>query len=258
MYLVFRIIQRLAVIVILLLIGFTSLFANPQRDFQAANEAYQEGNYGAAIQGYERILSEGNSSNEIYYNLGNAYFKSAIIGKAILNYERALLSRPNDGDTKFNLEIAQTRLEDDLETIGTFFLIEWWQNIHKLFSSAVWGVLTLISLWGGIAGLLLWLLGRTRDLKKQGFISGIGLLLVSTLLFFIGNSQANFEQNSQFAIILDKEVNLRSAPDEESNSILEIHEGLKVGLLDEIGTWQKVKLSNGDQGWLPKASFEEI
>jgi tetratricopeptide (TPR) repeat protein len=242
----------------LLLFSFSNLFANPQTLFEAANKAFQEGNYGQAIEHYEAILQSGNYSDELYYNLGNAYFKNANLGKSILNYERALLLSPRDEDVQFNLEIAQAKTQDDLEQIRPFFLTEWWRNVHQLFSSGLWGALTLLSLWAAIGGFILWLLGSTRERKKQGFIGGILLLLLSVLLFFVSNSQAKFEKNSQFAIVLAPSIELKNGPDKESTAVLEIHEGLKIQLLDQIGDWQKVKLSNGDQGWLPEGSFEEI
>ena len=118
--------------------------------------------------------------------------------------------------------------------------------------------MTVLSLWVGLGGLIMWLFGVTRERKKQGFIAGLCFLLLSFIIYFLANSQANFEKNSQLAIVLDKKIELKNGPDKESSAVLEIHEGLKITLLDQIGDWYKVKLSNGDQGWLPVGSFEEI
>ncbi len=240
------------------LLAAANLLANPQTQFEAANAAYQKGDFHAAIDNYEQVLKTGSFSEEVYYNLGNAYFKTNQIGKAILNYERAALITPGDEDVQFNLEIANAKQVDDLGKIGKFFVKEWWQGLHKLFSSGIWGGLTLLSLWAGIGGFILWLFGESRDRKKQGFIGGIVLTLLSLLLYFIASSQATFEKNSSQAIILANKVALKNGPDKISSDVLEIHEGLKVELLDQIGGWYKVKLSNGDQGWLPTASLEEI
>jgi len=236
----------------------TFLFANPQVQFEAANAAYQKGDYLAAIDSYEQVLETGSFSEEVYYNLGNAYFKTNQLGKAILNYERAALNAPRDEDIQYNLEIAHAKKVDDIGQIGKFFLTEWWQGLHKLLGSGIWGGLTILSLWAGIAGFILWLFGESRDRKKQGFIGGIVLTLLSLLLYFISSSQANFENNSNQAIILANKVALKNGPDKISTDVLDIHEGLKVELLDQIGGWYKVKLSNGDQGWLPTGSLEEI
>ncbi len=236
----------------------TTLFANPQTDFEAANTAYQKGDFSTAITRYESILQSGSYSNEIHYNLGNAYYKTNNLGKAILHYERALLAAPRDVDTQFNLDIAKAKTQDDLDQIGNFFLAEWWQGLHKLFSSSIWGALTILSLWAGIAGLIIWLLGETRDRKKQGFIGGLSLLGLSLFLYFVASSQANFEQHSRMAIVLEDTIEVKNGPDPQSTAVIEIHEGLKVELLDQIGEWYKVKLTNGDEGWLPMNSLEEI
>lgn len=246
------------ILLIFCLLMAATLLANPQAQFEAANAAYQKGDYPVAIDNYEQVLKTGNFSDEVYYNLGNAYFKTNQIGKAILNYERAALITPRDEDVKFNLDIANAKKKDDLGTVGKFFVTEWWQGLHKLFSSGIWGGLTLLSLWAGIAGFILWLFGESRDHKKQGFIGGIVLTLLSILLYFVTSSQATFENNSGQAIVLVNKVALKNGPDKISSDVLEIHEGLKVELLDQIGDWYKVKLSNGDQGWLPTNSLEEI
>ncbi len=252
---IFTLKNRLLVFCLLFAI---TVMANPQTQFEAANAAYQKGDFVAAIDSYEQVLATGSFSEEIYYNLGNAYFKTNQLGKAILNYERAALHAPRDEDIQFNLAIANAKKVDDIGQIGQFFVTEWWQGLHKLFGSGIWGGLTLLSLWAGIAGFILWIFGESRDRKKQGFIGGIVLCLLSILLYFLASSQANFENHSNQAIVLANKVALKNGPDKISTDVLEIHEGLKVELLDQISDWYKVKLSNGDQGWLPAASLEEI
>ncbi|MFK7979225.1 MAG: tetratricopeptide repeat protein [Saprospiraceae bacterium] len=234
------------------------LFANPTTDFETANTAYQKGDYATAIAQYENILKSDNYSEGLYYNLGNAYFKTNNLGKSILYYEKALLAAPRDADILHNLEIAKAKTKDDLDQIGKFFLAAWWQGVHKSISASVWGILTLLSLWAGIAGFILWLFGSSRTHKKQGFIGGIALVLLSILLYFLGNSQANFEQNSRTAIVLENTIELKNGPDVQSTGVIDIHEGLKVELMDQIGDWYKVKLANGEEGWLPLNSLAEI
>jgi len=242
-----------------LLFFFNTLLATtPQDLFIQANESYTQGQYQKAIDTYEAVLATGNFSNEIYYNLGNAYFKTKRKGKAVLNFERALLANPSDEDAAYNLAIVNQQLADNLDQVDTFFLKKWWQNFYRAATSGFWSFLTLAFLWIGVGGFVLWLIGKERAKKKQGFIGGIVLLLLSLLFFFAARSQGDFEQNSHLAILLEPVIDLKNGPDEKSTSLLKIHEGLKVELLDQIDTWYKVKLSNGEQGWLPKGSVEEI
>lgn len=230
----------------------------PQTLFEQANLAYSKGQYLKAIEQYEAILKEGNQSEELFYNLGNAYYKTNKLGKAILNLERAVLINPTDEDATYNLALLKEQLPDQLDIVNDFFLKQWWQNFHTSFSSITWSILTLISLWIGIGSFVLWLFGSTRSKKKQGFLAGVVLLLLSLLFFFSSKSQGNMEQYSQKAIVLVEKVDLLNGPDIKSTKLLTIHEGLKVELLDQIGDWWKVKLSNGEQGWLPKEDLEEI
>ncbi len=235
------------------------LFANtPQSLFEQANDAYTKGQYQLAIEQYETIVAEGNQSTELYYNLGNAYYKTREVGKAVLNLERALLLNPTDADTKYNLSIINEQLPDQLEVVSDFFLKKWWENFHSYFGSTTWGMLTLLSLWMGIAGFILWIIATTRKTKKQGFLGGLGLLLLSILFFFAARSQGNLELHSRKAIVLEEQLDLQNGPDVKSTALLTLHEGVKVELLDQIGDWWKVKLSNGEQGWLPKNALEEI
>ncbi len=243
----------------LFLLSLTTVFANtPQELFDQANTAYTKGQYTKAIEQYEAILSSGNFSTEVYYNLGNAYWKNKQLGKAVLNFERVLKVAPSDADAAYNLAIVQEQLVDDLDVIGTFFLKKWWQSFYKTFSSLTWSILTLLTICASVGGLILWLLGTERNAKKKGFIGGLLLLGLSIIFFFAARSQGSFEANSQQAIVLETAIDLKNGPDPQSTKLISIHEGLKVHLLDKIGDWYKVKLSNGEQGWLPITAVEEI
>ena len=236
-----------------------SLYASDvQQQFQMANEAYSAKQYDQAIEAYEAIAQEAFKSDELFYNLGNCYYHKKQIGKAILNYERALLIAPNDEDTRYNLALTRELLKDDISIIPPFFLARWWGGLRKQLSSTSWSIAGILLLWLGIVGIIIWLKGNTRQLKKKGFVIGLGLILLSLLPFLLAMSQAKLEQNSQRAIILSPEIPLRSAPDELSTELIVLHEGTKLELLDLIGTWHKVRLENGEQGWLPNDAFEQI
>lgn len=247
------------IFIYLLLLSAATVFANtPQELFDQANTAYTKGQYTKAIEQYEAILSSGAFSTEVYYNLGNAYWKNKELGKAVLNFERVLKVAPSDADAAYNLAIVQEQLVDDLDVIGTFFLKKWWQSFYKTLSSFTWGILTLLTICASVGGLILWLFATERDRKKKGFIGGLLLLVLSTIFFFAARSQGSYEANSQQAIVLEKAIDLKNGPDAQSTKLIGIHEGLKVDLLDKIGNWYKVKLSNGEQGWLPITAVEEI
>lgn len=233
-----------------------SVWAQPT--FEQANQAYEKGNYNFAIEQYEDILNGGRHAPELYYNLGNAYFKTGNLGKAILNYERTLLIRPGDADAEANLAVAQARTEDIIQPLPAFFLARWWNSLKSSLSAGVWSWLTILMLWLGLAGFAVWLLAVQRVHKKRGFLAGVACLGLFVLTFMLSAQRTHNQQDSNMAIILSKEVALKDAADEDSPNILELHEGTKVNLIDRIGMWHKVRLPNGEQGWLPDGSFEEI
>jgi tetratricopeptide (TPR) repeat protein len=232
--------------------------ANPAAQLASANAAYQKNDFAAAISQYETLLQQGYRSEALYYNLGNSYYRTGNLGKAVLNYERALLLDPNDEDTRHNLQLVQNKLPDDLDALPEFFLFRWWKDLSGLFSVNTWAVLAMSLLWLGAAGLIIWLLGKKRFYKKTGFILGTSSLIISGLFFFFTNDRAQEITNSGRAVVLQPEITLRSAPDAASKVVLVIHAGNTVRLLDQIGDWHKVALRNGEQGWLPKESLERI
>jgi len=253
--------MRYLLIIIPFILISNLLFAadnSPQELWQEANKAYKAEQFKEAIQKYESILSTGNYSKELYYNLGNSYYKENQIASSILNFERALKISPTSKNIQYNLSIAQLELEDDIELLPPFFLAAWWKNIHQLASSTFWGVFSILLMIAGVVGLILWLIGTDRTQKKRGFIGGISLVTLSLLFLALAFSQSTQEKNSGEAIIMNKEINLQSAPESQSNTILQLHEGTKVTILDQIGEWYKVLIANGEQGWIEKNTIERI
>lgn len=225
---------------------------------QRANEAYQAGNYAEALRQYKALQAQGYQSEALYYNLGNSYFRLDSLGKAVLYYERALLLDPDDADLQHNLSVARQKLADEIDALPDFFLMEWWRQASLSLPKNGWSALAVIFLWLGMSGLVFWILGKARKLKKIGFVVGIIFLAFSGLFFALANSRVQLEENSRRAIIIRREVALRSAPDEVSESLRLLHEGTTIRLLDQIGNWYKIELLDGNQGWLPKPAAEEI
>lgn len=226
--------------------------------FRQGNAAYQKNDFGLAVKSYQAALQAGYESAELHYNLGNAFFRLDKTGKAILHYERALLLDPGDADTKHNLAVANAKLQDAFEPLPDFFLTRWWNGTRMAFSATAWGILTLLLWWGGFSGYCLWQLGESRASKKKGFTLGALCLFLSLLPFGLALSRANYDGNTNYAIILQNTASLRSAPDEAGAEVFQLHEGSKVRLLDRLQDWYRVRLPNGEEGWLKSGDFEEI
>lgn len=255
----------MAKLISVLLILLVLVFAGPvtgQDDaagrLDEADAAYQAKDYSRAEQLYESLLESGYRDAGIYYNLGNSYYRLGQQGLAVLNYERGLLLAPHDKDLLHNLAVVRSELPDNLEVIPPFFLKRWWETLVRGLPSGGWATLGLIFLWAGLAGFGFWITGRTRKFKVWGFFLGLILVFLAIPAFTLSFARKAMELDSGKAVIISNEITLRSAPDPESSPILALHGGTTVELLDAIGDWHKVLLSNGDQGWLPASAVEEV
>jgi tetratricopeptide (TPR) repeat protein len=243
---------------ILSLLIATATFSQNNQLMEAANAAYTNKNYETAIQHYEQLLSEGYHSEVIHYNLGNAYYRTQKLGRAILHYEKALQFAPTDEDILHNLKVANAQQVDEIEDIPAFFLGQWWKGLRSRLSTGAWTGIALFLLWGSAAGFILWLMAKQRDQRKRGFLVGVILLVLCTLPFLLAIDRNRYDRHSGEAILTAEETQLHFAPDTDSEVVHIIHEGLKVDLQDKISNWYKVRLPNGEVGWLPEEVVEEI
>ena len=247
-------------IILFILIFQTPLWAqqNTEQLFHSATKAYRSNNFTQAIELYNQVEKTGYVAPELYYNLGNCYYRTNALGKAMLYYERALKLAPNDEDIIHNIEVARTQLNDDIEPLPAFFLFKWIRSLRDTFSSNTWAIFVLLLLWLGITCLVFRLLNKQIRWNKQAVIGGIICLLLSTIAFIFCSNKRSIEQNYPYAIVMAEKTDFRSAPDPQSQKVLDIHEGLKVQLIDELSDWYKVRLMDGEQGWLRKESVERI
>ena len=251
--------MRKVLFTLIILSIYNLAIASDAKDLlSTANEAYRTNDFTTAIEQYEAILQSGFESKAVYYNLGNAYYRNEELGKAILNYERARIQAPNDADIKHNLKVARQQLQDEIEVLPEFFLTRWWHSTRMGLSISGWGILALFLLWLGIAGLIVWVLIPVRQQKKVGFILGVVLLVLFFLPLSLAISRGSFEKHSETAIIIKPEVELRAGPDEISNTVLALHQGTKVFILDQLEGWYRVMLENREEGWLEEEAIEEI
>lgn len=237
---------------------FIALAQDHNKQFAIATEAYKNGNYASALLQYEAVEAAGMQSAALYYNIANSYFQQKQLGKSILYYERALQLAPSDEDILHNFNIVRLELQDEVEALPPFFLRAGWNNLRDKLSASTWAKIGLLLLWIGILGLIAWQLAQERTQRKLGFSIGLGFALLSLLPFALAYTRAEVEQHSGYGIILEKEIALRHAAEIDSGKIIDLHEGTKVQIMDRISTWHKVRLANGEEGWLPEGAFEEI
>ena len=233
--------------------------ANPEQVFEAADKSYIQGDYKSAVLKYEQILSENKVCNtELYFNLGNAYFKLTDYPNAILNYERALKLNPNDEDIRFNISLANSRIEDKIETVPELFYKRWFVSIRQIASADVWGIVFIVSLLTCAACFFLYVLGNATIIRKLGFYLGLVMFFGSCLFLSLGISMFKQQTNHNQAIVFSGSVPVKSSPVDSGTSLFVIHAGTKVNLIDELGDWVKIQLADGNEGWLPLSDLERI
>lgn len=226
--------------------------------FAVGNKLYADSKFDEAILTYEEIIKKGVESKDLYFNLGNAYYKSGNLPKAIINYERSLRIDPNDDDVKYNLELANSQKIDKIEILGQFFLKNWINNIISKGSSDFWAITGNISFIILLILSSLFLFTRSSFVKKISFYIGItSIIIVITSLSFSYNQKQKFISQSE-AIVFSPSVTAKSSPDQSGTELFVIHEGTKVKILETLGTWQKIQLTDGSQGWLPSVALEKI
>ncbi|MBI4930245.1 MAG: hypothetical protein HY841_05745 [Bacteroidetes bacterium] len=224
----------------------------------SANSAYSKGNFEKAVQYYEGIVSLGYESPEVYFNLGNAYYKTDKTGMSILNYERAKKLSPYDEDIAFNLKLASQRTLDKIEPAPILFLEDWWNNLKSMHSEKTWGNRSIVCF-----ALFLFFLGvfitSGRTFNKQfGFWLALVFFLFSTITFSISRSRYKDITEKDSAVILSSSTEIKNAPAESGTKLFILHEGTKVFSSETNGDWVKVEVSSDKVGWVKKSQIEFI
>lgn len=225
---------------------------------KTANDLYIKRNYEGAIKQYEAIIKSDGVAPELYYNLGNAYYKTNEVAHSILNYERALRLDPSFDDARYNLEIAQLKVVDNIVQAPTFFLGRWIDNLIKVLSSNQWLVVSLLLFLIGLSAVFVFVFGNTRFRRKFAFYAGIVLFSVTFVtLIFSGVRKKQMTSRNQ-AIIMSGAVTVKSSPDKSGTDLFQLHEGTKVAVKSTLGEWVEIKLGNGNIGWVKDENIERI
>ena len=227
-------------------------------NFDEANMLYNEGRYIDAIDVYNKILDSGLHSSDLYFNIGNSYYKINDTPNSIFYYEKALLLEPDNESVKNNLAYAQNMLIDKIETLPKNQITTLFDSILSIFSYEYWQFFTIFFQLLLVSFFILFFISKTSSRKRKFFTySIISLFIFIITLIMSINSKSNYF-NSDPAILYDKEVSFRSEPNLRSEEIFKLHEGLKINVKETINDWTLIRLSNGSEGWVPTSSFRKI
>jgi tetratricopeptide (TPR) repeat protein len=246
------------IILLLLLTGFSGYSLGQQENIVKANKAYSAGSYTTAADLYNKVVAGGYEAPELYYNLGNAYFKMNDYARAILWYERAKRLDPGNEDIDFNLNVANTKISDKIDPLPELFYKRWLNGILHLYSVDMWATLGIFMFIAGLLGGVLYLVSHILILRKIGFWSAVVLLLLAVFSLLFAWSSYSFTKSTMEAIVFAPTITVKSSPDDKSTDLFVVHEGTKVRLLDNINGWYEIRIANGSVGWLPVTSLEKI
>ncbi len=248
----------LILLVALLSCAFFTRASDSQSDFVKANGLYQKQDYDNAIKMYESLIKEGNLSSEVYYNLGNSYYKAGNISQTLLNYERAHKLSPDDEDINFNLKIASLKVVDKMDAVPEIFYKRWMKAIALEFTTETWTRFFLACVWLLFIFLAIFVVASSASLKKSGFAFAIIFLILTIGMFALAQKSYSMMYVDQQAIIMSSSVYVKSSPDEKGSDQFILHEGTKVNVLDEFADWKKIRIANGSIGWLKQGEIEII
>ncbi|MDX2173913.1 MAG: tetratricopeptide repeat protein [Bacteroidota bacterium] len=240
--------NKTIVIFILLLTFVSKTFSNEK--LQKAEQAYDSKKYKDAILNYEELVKDGFKSYQLYYNLGNTYYKNNQLGKAIYYYELARKINPNDEDVRINLGIASAKTIDKIDAKENFFISAVKSNLLSSLSTSSWAWLSIATLLIGCVLFFVFVSSGNVALKRISFLFSIFLLIGFVITYSLGYSALKSKSENKFAIITAKEIKIMNEPTPAASSKFSLHEGTKIRVVENNGDWLLIKLDNGNEGWV--------
>lgn len=244
-------------LVLTLCMSFSALSASAMTK-KEADEAYSKGNYQQAIKTYEMLLKK-TPSAEIYYNLGNAYYRSDNIPQAIIAYNKALLISPADADIQHNLSVARTKTIDKMQPSQNTFIVAGWQAFVNIFNTNTWAYIAIISLILVVLLTLTYLFAEAVILRQLGFFGAVLLFVVFLLSNICAYSQYSAMNADDGAVIIISDCPVKKSPENNAADETVVHEGTHLTITDEtVQGWYEVTLDDGTEGWIQSKAVERI
>ncbi len=232
--------------------------ASPEALWERGNAHYAAEEYQQAVAAYRQILSMGQVSSKLYFNLGNACYKSGDMNHAILYYERAKQLAPRDEDIDFNLRMANQFVVTNIEALPQPFFLRWRDRLIGLYPADAWGAISLGSFMLFLTLLGIFLFSSRPALKRLAFWIGMLALLSAAASFSFAIRQKEKMNQRSSAIIFCPRVTVKSAPSPSSTDLFLLYEGVKVELSDSVPQWKEIRLSDGNMGWMPDSCLVRI
>jgi tetratricopeptide (TPR) repeat protein len=236
--------------------GMTSSVFSSNLSLELAENLYINNDFQNAAEIYDSIVKSGVVAPELFYNLGNCYFRMGNYPLAVVNFEKSLRLNPNDKDVQENLKIVNARLKDKFEPMEDIFFVSWWKDFCSMFNRDTWAIFAIVFFCLTAIFFAIYWISKTYALRKTLFFFASGMLLFATISFCASLRMFNVE-NMHEVVVLKNKVKVMSAPDAGKEKF-QVNSGTKLQVLDELNNNYRVKAPNGDNGWIDKGSVTEI
>ena len=250
--------KNFALVALLQLIAWSGFAYTPDSLMAIGNRAYNQGMYDSALLVYDQVAGQGLQSAQLFYNMGNAYFKNNNVPAAILFFEKARKLAPSDENIQYNLSVANSMIVDKIEQVPELFYKTWWNYFYNLFNADTWTVIALFLLTFLIILITWFVLTKSRTSKQTSFYLGIIMLFFTITAFGLASQKYYYSKEHQEAIVFTPAITVKSSPTQSAVDLFVIHEGTKVKLLDRVSGWIEIRIPDGSIGWLPENSVQEI
>jgi tetratricopeptide (TPR) repeat protein len=237
---------------------FVALGQEIDTTFENANAAYNAGQFEKAVMLYKQILETGKHSAELYYNLGNSYYRLNQVGESIFYFEKAKQLQPTDEDINVNSSYAQNMAIDAVELLPKSQITQLKDSIIELFSQEGWAYFIVLLAWLLVLFLGLYLWNKIPFIKRTFFISSlvIGFLFIGSL--FIAVIKSANTADTTYGILFNEKIEVWAEPNSRAEVLFLLHEGTEIQMLDELQNWQKIRIVNGSEGWIKNAKVRSL
>lgn len=226
--------------------------------FERANEAYAAGQFNKAVENYEQILANGETSANLHYNLANAYYRLDRVAPSIYHYEKTLQLNPGHEDALNNLVFAKKMAIDAIgeEPADGFWGI--FSSSTAAFSASGWGWIAIFCMLAFVVFFLVYYFSRKVNVKRILFIGSMFFLVLAIASAVIGFTKDSLQQESTYAIIFSEQVEVKSEPSPRAGEAFLLHEGAKVKITENFQEWVEIELPNGSRGWISQNDLKRL
>ena len=244
--------------IIFVLFTNLSFSQNSENYFKKGNDFYNNAQFEKALDSYFKVLNENYHSAELYFNIGNSYYKLDSIAHSIFYFEKAKKMSPMDQDILNNLGYAENMKIDLIEKLPKSQIENFQVYLFNIYSSNQLGYMLILFFWVFCILFSLYYLIRNSRLKKIFFLITSLFFLLITVTFTIGTQKSIHDSSLTEAIVFEKQIAVNDEPNDRSEVLFNLHEGTKVNISEKLENWLKIKLENGAEGWIKSKGIKQI